>query len=262
MTSPAGTINVADSLSQNLIIHKNVDQEIIYITTDKTRICLMKHWDYLSKSNDWVAPACTLATTSTTLYTATFISTIFNAAYLQALYTFAAIGSLIWLLYSLIKKWQRRKHRGVDEIISELAALSAGAAGGMPPPVTLQRASRRSRRVCVPALRRGPCLLSRRTLFAVRRLVEGSPSTRRRVRVHDLFLFGDAQRPKQPQCALDHLGAGPVAAGGRDGAIRVDRPSFELVHSVLRGGPASLRDRRALSRDLRQPFPHLPCDPI
>jgi hypothetical protein len=128
-TDQGATINIADDFSDGLTIRRNVGQEVIVITVDKVRICLMTQQNYLSRSNDWVAPFGILMAILATLVSADFKKFYFDASIWHSLFIVTAFISLFFLVRSLIDKFRYRKHKGIEQIIGELTASSKGGAG-------------------------------------------------------------------------------------------------------------------------------------
>lgn len=135
MSGNDGNISIGQELSEQLTLHKNLQQVVLVTTTDKVRLCLLEHQTHLSKANDWVAPAGVVIAAIATLCAADFKSFIFDASVWKALFIITAIGSTMWLVRALISLWKGRKHRGIDQVLETLAANSATSVPSVTPQV-------------------------------------------------------------------------------------------------------------------------------
>lgn len=120
MNAAPGQINVEHEFSEKLTVHKNLNQDVIVTTVDKVRLCLLKNQDRLSKKHEWVTPFSLLLSFGTTLVAADFKTFIVEALVWKALFVFATIACLIWLLRTAKVAWENRKAGDVDAIVSEL----------------------------------------------------------------------------------------------------------------------------------------------
>jgi len=87
-------------------VYSNIDQEIIMITEDKVRLCLIEHLSRMEKRRAWLTPLGILLTVIAVLPTTTFQDFLsINAATWKAMFIIAGIISAIWLVKSL---WEAR----------------------------------------------------------------------------------------------------------------------------------------------------------
>lgn len=105
-------------------IHWNVDQNVIAVTEDKVRLCLIKHRDALEAKRGWIAPLGTFVTLAATLLTATFHGNfLFSSAVWQAMFVMGTVASALCLLIGSIRAVRARKI-GPDSILKDLKQAS------------------------------------------------------------------------------------------------------------------------------------------
>ena len=96
----------------------NVDQELIHVTKDKLKLCLIEHVDRVERTNEWVAPASLLITIVATLTAATFHTALdLSAEVWTAIFVVGALGCACWLLKTLLKF---RRSLTVDELVDKI----------------------------------------------------------------------------------------------------------------------------------------------
>jgi hypothetical protein len=120
-TTQQPIIPSSQSLIQVQKVNMNTSQELIVITEDKARICLMNHVQNIEKRNAWMAPAGILATLIITLATTTTKDFIFSADVWQAIFAFSIVLTLIWLVNTLYKIPKSKK---IDDVLTELKSTS------------------------------------------------------------------------------------------------------------------------------------------
>jgi len=98
-------------------IHVNVTQAVIVTTEDKVELCLNRHMKQLESRQAWVAPFGILLALGTTLLTSSFKDFILPAQAWHALFILAGIGSLVWLVASVLRA---RGAVGVSDVINDL----------------------------------------------------------------------------------------------------------------------------------------------
>ena len=122
--SPATTFQ--DSLGaqfiQNSKVHINLSQDVIVITEDKFRLCLLGHVNRLAAKERWLAPVSLFITLLIVLATSTFREFIFPAATWQAVFLMSTAGSAIWSAVALIKAI--RTNTKLDTLISDVKKTS------------------------------------------------------------------------------------------------------------------------------------------
>jgi len=106
---PGLSVNIGAELSNNVTIHKNVDQEIIITTSDKIELVLIHTKEVLTSQRDWWTPFGLLISFIATLTTADFKESMgLTKEFWHAIFVILTIFSGLWLiksLYKLIKNW-------------------------------------------------------------------------------------------------------------------------------------------------------------
>jgi len=94
---------------------KNTGQNLIMITEDKVRICLMMHLNSLEKSRNWLIPLTLLISFLITLITSDPHDAFgLKADVWKAIFVLGAIIFFIWLIITLL---ERKKAISLDELI-------------------------------------------------------------------------------------------------------------------------------------------------
>jgi len=117
------TIDVT-SLGQLVNVKKvnlNVDQEIIMITEDRAKLCLMKYLENIGKRDSWTTPFAILLTVVVTLATTSFKQFLVSADVWQAIFLIVGGLSVLWLAISLLR---RPKAKKIEDVIKELKAAT------------------------------------------------------------------------------------------------------------------------------------------
>lgn len=122
MTTPVGQIDVQNEFSERLTVHKNLGQDVIVVTMDKIRLCLMKHKDAISRRQEWVTPLGLLLSFLTTLIAADFKDFLISKDTWQALFILSSILCSVWLIYAANIAWKNRNAGDIENIVRELSA--------------------------------------------------------------------------------------------------------------------------------------------
>jgi hypothetical protein len=112
--------SIQQAMAEDSIVYRNVGQEVIETTADKVRLCLRDYQDSLRSQRDWVAPLALIITLVTTLATSTFKNLIVSASLWQGTYLVAAIGTSMWLIYSVARAITLRKATSVETVVQKL----------------------------------------------------------------------------------------------------------------------------------------------
>src|SRR5438552_360925 len=97
-------IDVRQMLTAELMVHSNVNQEIVVTTVDKLRLCLMRNYAHLTAKTAWTTPLGVLLTLAATLCAAEFRDTLgIKKEYWWALFMLAAASAAAWLVASLYR---------------------------------------------------------------------------------------------------------------------------------------------------------------
>ncbi len=114
-------IELDKELFDSSTVSKNLTQEILVITIDKAKLCLMEHQSILRSQRNWIAPAGILIALVTSLVATDFKSFLgIKADFWQAIFVLLSIASGIWLIVTLFRALQKRGKGGVDKLIRKL----------------------------------------------------------------------------------------------------------------------------------------------
>jgi undecaprenyl pyrophosphate phosphatase UppP len=102
-------------------VNVNVDQEIIMITEDRAKLCLMKYLENIGKRDSWTTPLAILLAVIVTLATTSFKQFLVSADVWQAIFLIVGGLSVLWLANSLRK---RPKAKKIEDVIKELKAAT------------------------------------------------------------------------------------------------------------------------------------------
>ena len=105
-------------------VHSNLQQDIIVITVDRVKICLIEKIRLVEDRNKWIAPFGILLTIGVVFPTASFRDWILKKETWEAVFVVAAIASLAWLIVTLV---QRPRAVSVDDIINGLKHDGVGS---------------------------------------------------------------------------------------------------------------------------------------
>lgn len=127
MNASSGKIDIQQEMSDQLTVHKSLDQEIIVTTADKIRLCLIENKECLRTKNEWILPLTLLITIVATLLATDFKEFLLSAAVWEAIFILGSIICVIWLLKSGRTAWKNRKLGGIEEIVTTLKHSTAAA---------------------------------------------------------------------------------------------------------------------------------------
>lgn len=112
--NPPGTVPIKN-------IYYNTEQEVIYTTEDRLRLCLITYIEKVTKKEAWLAPFGMLVTIIVTLVTSTFHDFGFAAETWQAIFVVLVLCSAVWLVYTL--QYCKGKVT-IDTIVNEMKNLN------------------------------------------------------------------------------------------------------------------------------------------
>lgn len=120
-----GNIDLNKDLTAKMVIHKNLDQEIIVTSTDKVKIILREHIGTLKKKNNWINPISILATISATLCTTNFDQEVLNLKpdVWKAIFVILFFFSLGWSVVTAIQAINNYNKGSEIEFLSKLKAI-------------------------------------------------------------------------------------------------------------------------------------------
>lgn len=115
--------SIGDQFTQDSKVHINLAQDVIVITEDRFRLCLIGHTGRLAARERWIAPVSLFATFIVVFSTAEFRPFVFPAATWQAVFVICACASLVWSVVAVIKAV--RTDTKLDTLVSEVKKSSA-----------------------------------------------------------------------------------------------------------------------------------------
>ena len=120
----ATNINLNSDIGSQLVVHKNISQEIIIVNIDRVKLILQDHHAKIKRNTDWINPMAIFVTLLLADLTATFnINFIgIKASVWEAIFLLLTIGAGIYFLISLINLF--RKGSSIDEVIEHLKEQS------------------------------------------------------------------------------------------------------------------------------------------
>ena len=122
MTSPPGQIDVQTEFTERLTVHKNLGQDVIVVTMDKIRLCLIKHRDSLANKHEWLTPFGLFVSLGTTLVAADFKEFVLSKPVWEAVFIIACLVCGVWFMRAAMKAWRHRDAGDIESILRELAA--------------------------------------------------------------------------------------------------------------------------------------------
>lgn len=97
--------------------HDNTSQETIWITTDRTKLILIKALARIEDSKSWTVPMGFLVTIVLVFCSADFKDFWFSAATWRAVFLIGGFASLVWLLICL---YRLKASPTIEEVIDEM----------------------------------------------------------------------------------------------------------------------------------------------
>ncbi|MGO9262036.1 MAG: DNAJC11 domain-containing protein [Bryobacteraceae bacterium] len=120
--------HITFNLDLNQMIERvdtNIRQEIMVITADKVRLCLLDALERMERRKAWMTPAGILATLIVIFPTTTFQDFLgFSKDYWRAIFSFGTAFSLVWLVICLIRI---RTSLTIEQIVERLRTDSLAA---------------------------------------------------------------------------------------------------------------------------------------
>jgi hypothetical protein len=105
--------------------YRNVDTDLLMISLDLTEVVLSRNWDRIKGRNDWIAPLGVLIALIVAVLTTDFADVWLSAEEWRAVFGFATVLSVAWLLIELFKRFRRGRTYSPKDV---LALLIEGAA--------------------------------------------------------------------------------------------------------------------------------------
>lgn len=114
-------ISISEELSEGMVLHKNLKQEIIITEENRFRLYLIEYSNSLKGKSQWASPLGIFVALIVTISTVTFqdIYTLTKDTW-KAIYILTTILSFFWLLYSMYCSYLSYKKGGIDSLIKKL----------------------------------------------------------------------------------------------------------------------------------------------
>jgi len=120
-------IKLDEELLEGSTVCRNLSQEILVITTDKAKLCLLECQFILASQRNWIAPLGIFLTLLLSFAATDFKDFLgFSADFWQAFFFVALIMSGSWLMITLWKAFRNRGKGSVDSLINKLKESSPG----------------------------------------------------------------------------------------------------------------------------------------
>ena len=118
-TSKPNNIDLNSDIGSQLVVHKNISQEIIIINIDRLKLILQDHHTKIKRSTDWINPLAIFIALLLADLTATFNDFIgIKAPVWEAIFLILTFGAGIYLLCSLGNLC--RKGSTIERVIEKL----------------------------------------------------------------------------------------------------------------------------------------------
>ena len=111
-------VTFGKDLFQATTVHINVGQEVIMVTEDKLRLCLMAHSHALAVRVNWVAPVSLLVTILLVFASTDFRQFIFAPDTWRAVFAICGTGAAVWATVAIVKAGRVRT--SIGGIVAEL----------------------------------------------------------------------------------------------------------------------------------------------
>lgn len=124
--SPGGALiqnTIGDQFVQDSKVHINLAQDVIVITEDRFRLCLLGHTDRLAARERWIAPLSLFATLLVVFATASFKDFVFPAATWQAVFLIGTAATCVWSVVAVVKAI--RTDTKLDTLVADVKRSSA-----------------------------------------------------------------------------------------------------------------------------------------
>lgn len=114
--------SVSNEMVQTSRFHLNLAQDVLVITEDKFRLCLLAHVERLVAKEKWIAPVSLFLTFVVVLVTSAFHDFIFPAATWQAMFVIGSLATAVWSVVAGIKAL--RTNTKIDLLVAEVKKTS------------------------------------------------------------------------------------------------------------------------------------------
>jgi len=110
-----------DDLKSEVIIHKNLTQDVLLTTEDKMKLALIEYRDVLTARSEWLSAAVLVLSFLSSLLLSDFkdVGPI-SAATWQAIYFIFLMLAVVRFVNVVVKMYQYRKRARIDWVISKI----------------------------------------------------------------------------------------------------------------------------------------------
>ena len=120
-----------DSFGSKLIqeskVHVNLAQDVIVITEDRFRLCLMDHIARVTTKSGWIAPLSLFVTLLIVFATSKFQDYVLPAKTWQAIFVICAVATFVWSIVAVYKALSSKTT--IDTLIKEVKQNSGQLSG-------------------------------------------------------------------------------------------------------------------------------------
>lgn len=115
----ANSIDLNSDIGNQLVIHKNISQEIIIINIDRLKLILQDHHAKIKRSTDWINPVAIFIALLLADLTATFNDFMgIKAPVWEAIFLLLTVVAAFYLLSSIVNIF--RKGSSIEDVIDNL----------------------------------------------------------------------------------------------------------------------------------------------
>lgn len=113
-------IDLNSDIGSQLVVHKNISQEIIIVNIDRMKLILQDHHTKLKRNTDWINPLAIFIALLLADLTATFNTNFLGikSAVWEAIFILLTIAASIYLFISLLNLC--RKGSTIDDVLDQL----------------------------------------------------------------------------------------------------------------------------------------------
>lgn len=113
-------IDLNSDIGSQLVVHKNISQEIVIVNIDRMKLILQDHHDKLKRNTDWINPLAIFIALLLADLTATFNTNFLGikSAVWESIFIILTIAAAIYLFISLLNLC--RKGSTIDDVLEQL----------------------------------------------------------------------------------------------------------------------------------------------
>jgi hypothetical protein len=117
-------LHLGKELAKDLTVCTNVKQEMVVVTADRLRLCLMRTLHHADARRGWIAPLGVFVAILTPIFSAQFNDAIFSAAFWKSAFIAGAGASGLWLIRAIFFAYMAhklfRQSDPIEEIVTRL----------------------------------------------------------------------------------------------------------------------------------------------